>query len=165
MSAGRAGVPVLLNLGGDRLSDAIAEASVEGGQLAAVQTSLEGAEGGPEQVLHRAHELAGELFELLNPVMAVVTVGRLGAAARTAGGQHYSATDQAPVQYVHGGGAAFSAGLAHAILAGRDVDAALGEGCASGAAHCQDKIAAHRMGSKPDRWSPAPDRTELTNGR
>ena len=163
-TAARLRMPMLLNLGGDPLTGPIADAAADG-QVFAVQTSVDVAEGEPDEVLLRAHETAELLFDQLRPSAAVVTIGRYGAVARTAEGPYASAADEAPVQFVHGAGEAFSAGFAAALLDGQHVRAALADGCAVGAAHCQGSIEAHRIGAPPRRWSLAPAGAQMGEGR
>jgi sugar/nucleoside kinase (ribokinase family) len=122
-------VPLLLNLGGDPLDDAIA-AATDGRHVAAVQTSIDEAD------TRDAESLAGTLLDQLNADAAVVTLGRLGALARTRTGVHRAAAPPVAVTHTHGAGAAFSAGYARALLHGDDIDTALRAGCHAGAAHC-----------------------------
>ena len=161
--AARLEVPMLLNLGGDSLTASLAAAAVAG-RVLAVQTSVDTGDGDPDDVLLRAQETAEQLFDQLRPTASVVTIGRYGAVARTADGPCGSAAEDVPVRFVHGAGAAFSAGFTMALLAGRDVKAALAQGCAVGTAHCQGRIEAHRIGAPPSRWSPAPDVAEAAEG-
>lgn len=125
--------PLLLNLGADPLDDAIVMAA-EGRQVAAVQTSLDEADSG------RAEALACHLFDRLRPDVAVVTLGRLGAVARSRNGLHRSFAPPVAVTHTHGAGSAFSAGYAHALLRGADIDAALRVACETGAAHCTNPL-------------------------
>jgi sugar/nucleoside kinase (ribokinase family) len=128
-------VPLLLNLGGDALDDAIA-AAARGRHVAVVQTSLDEADA------VYADTVASDLFDRLSPETAVVTLGRLGVLARTRTGTHRAAAPPVVVTHTHGAGAAFSAGYAHALLAGADINAALRAGCHAGTAHCTGPAAA-----------------------
>lgn len=123
------GIPMLLNLGGDPLSQAVADA-VAGARIAAVQTTV-----GEDDIDH-AEQVAATLFAQLEPQAAIVTVGRHGALAHTASGLHHAPAGDHPVLHTHGAGAAFSAGYAAALLEGADIPAALRSGCLAGTAHC-----------------------------
>lgn len=133
-AAGRAlttatGTPLLLNLGGDLPDDSII-AVARDRRITAVQTSVD------ETDACDAEDVAAYLFERMRPDAAVVTMGRLGALARTRTGVYRAAAPPVVVTHTHGAGAAFSAGYAHARLAGADVESALRAACELGAAHC-----------------------------
>lgn len=121
--------PLLLNLGGDPLSDAVAEAASRR-HVAFVQTNLD------ERDADHAEELAAELFSHLNPQTAVVTLGRLGALGFTSTGAFRVPARQVPVRHTHGAGAAFSGGLAHAYLTGATARQAVHAACLTGTARC-----------------------------
>jgi sugar/nucleoside kinase (ribokinase family) len=121
--------PLLLNLGGDPLEDRIV-AAARSARLCAVQTNLD------ETDARHAEAVALRLFDRLRPDAAIVTLGRLGALAATRDGVHRAAAAPAVVLHTHGGGAAFSAGYAHAVLTGADIPAAVRAGCDAGTAHC-----------------------------
>lgn len=121
--------PLLLNLGGDPLSDAVAEAA-NGRHIAFVQTNLD------ERDADHAEEVAAELYTYLAPDTAVITLGRLGALAYTATGAFRVPAPQVPVRHTHGAGAAFSGGLAHAHLTGATARQAVLAGCLAGTAYC-----------------------------
>ena len=121
--------PLLLNLGGDMLSPAVATAA-SGRHVAVVQTNLD------EPDADRAEALAADLHARLSPKTVVVTLGRLGALGRTAAGTFWVPAPQVPVRHTHGAGAAFSGGLAHAYLTGATSYQAVQAGCAAGTAHC-----------------------------
>lgn len=123
------GAGLVLNLGGDPLADTIADAA-QGERVLAVQTSLD------ESDADDAEDLATHLYDRVRPDAAVVTVGRLGAVARTQHHLHHVQAPPGPVTHTHGAGAAFSAGYIHALLHGGDTDAALRAGCEAGTAHC-----------------------------
>lgn len=127
------GAPLLLNLGADPLDDAVAVAA-RGRRVAAVQTSLDEADSS------RADTLALRLLDRLQPDAAVVTLGRLGAIARSRDGLHRCNAAPVAVTHTHGAGAAFSAGYADALLHGADIDAALNAACQAGAAHCTNPL-------------------------
>jgi sugar/nucleoside kinase (ribokinase family) len=118
-----------LTPGGEPGADGGAAAAADQ-QVAAVQTSLDEADAAD------AEALATDLLARLRPAAAVVTLGRLGALARTASGIHRAAAPPVAVAHTHGAGAAFSAGYAHAWLNGGGVEAALNAGCRAGATHC-----------------------------
>jgi sugar/nucleoside kinase (ribokinase family) len=130
--------PLLLNLGGDPVDENVIDATQDR-HVAMAQTSLDEADA------HQAEALADDLFARLRPDAAVVTLGRLGALARTRTGTHRAAAPPVAVTHTHGAGAAFSAGYAHALLARADIDAALHAGCQAGAAHCTTPGAAPRQ--------------------
>lgn len=122
--------PLLLNLGGDPLSEAIAEAASQR-RVAFVQTNLDEHDAG------RAQTVAADLYVRLHPETVVVTLGRLGALGYTSAGAFRVQARQIPVRHTHGAGAAFSGGLAHAYLTGATVRQAIEAGCVAGAAHCE----------------------------
>ena len=121
--------PLLLNLGGDPLSDAIAEAA-RARHVVYAQTNL------AEHDAHHANQLAAELFARLDPETVVITLGRLGAFGYTSAGAFHVETTQVPIQHTHGAGAAFSAGLAHAYLTEATARQAIEAACRTGTAHC-----------------------------
>lgn len=127
--------PLLLNLGGDQPDDSVI-AAAHNRRITAVQTSLEETDAGD------AEDVAAHLFERLRPDAAVVTMGRFGALARTCTGIHRTAAPPVVVTHTHGAGAAFSAGYAHALLAGADIENALRAACELGAAHCANPAVA-----------------------
>ncbi|QOC89661.1 carbohydrate kinase family protein [Micromonospora craniellae] len=128
------GTGLVLNLGGDPLTDVIAEAATSA-RVLAVQTSLD------ESADADAEDLATHLYDQVRPDAAVVTLGQLGAVARTRHRLHRASAPPGPVTHTHGAGAAFSAGYIHALLHGGDADAALRAGCQAGTAHCATSAA------------------------
>jgi sugar/nucleoside kinase (ribokinase family) len=132
--AAAGGTGLLLNLGGDPLDEDLVAAAA-GQQILALQTSLD------EAAASDAEALAATLFDRLRPDAAVVTLGRLGAVARTSTGVHRAAAPHAVISHTHGAGAAFSAGYVHALLTGADAEAALRAGCRTGTAHCASPAA------------------------
>jgi sugar/nucleoside kinase (ribokinase family) len=122
-------VPLLLNLGGDPLNDQVAAATY-GQHIAAIQTNLDEADAA------NAEDLANDLFDQLHPDAAIVTVGRFGALVRTPHGVHRAEAAETIVNDTTGAGAAFSAGYAHALLAGAPPEQALQAGCRAGTAYC-----------------------------
>ncbi|MFV2021676.1 carbohydrate kinase family protein [Micromonospora sp. LOL_023] len=138
------GTGLVLNLGGDPLADTIADAA-HGERVLAVQTSLD------ESDADDAEELATHLYERIRPDAAVVTLGRLGAIARTQHRRHRTSAPPGPVTHTHGAGASFSAGYIHALLVGGDTDAALRAGCEAGTTHCVTSaaLAPHLLAQRP----------------
>jgi 2-dehydro-3-deoxygluconokinase len=121
--------PLLLNLGGDALSPAIADAA-SGRHLAFIQTNLDENDAG------RAETVAADLYARLDPDTVVVTLGRLGALGHTATGTFRVPAQLVRVRHTHGAGAAFSGGLAHAYLTGATDYQAIQAACVAGTAHC-----------------------------
>ncbi|WP_162907125.1 carbohydrate kinase family protein [Allorhizocola rhizosphaerae] len=137
--------PLLLNLGGDPLSDAIANAAAQR-HIAFVQTNLD------EHAADHAETLAAQLFDRLNPEAVVITLGRLGALGHTATATFRTSAPQVPVRHTHGAGAAFSGGLAHAYLTGATAWQAIHAACLVGTAHCATTtvhIPRQRLDSQP----------------
>lgn len=122
-------VPLLLNLGGDPLSEAITAAAADR-HVAFVQTNADEAD------LDHAEQLAADLHARIGARTVVVTLGRHGALAYTATGTYRAAAPAIPIRHTHGAGAAFSGGLAHAHLRGATITEALQTGCDVGTAHC-----------------------------
>jgi 2-dehydro-3-deoxygluconokinase len=128
-TAALAGVPVILNLGSDPLDPAIQDAAAAA-EVIAVQTGLS------EQQAGLADTTADDLFHRLNPTAALITLGKLGAVARTATSRHKAPAGQGRIAHTHGAGAAFSAAFAASYLAGHDIPTALHRACQAGTAHC-----------------------------
>lgn len=122
-------VPLLLNLGGDPLSEAVASAA-HNCHVAFVQTNLD------EASADQAESLAAQLHEHIAAEAIVITLGRLGAFARTSTGTIRTSALSMPIRHTHGAGATFSGGLAHAHLSGAGLAKALQSACAVAAAHC-----------------------------
>jgi sugar/nucleoside kinase (ribokinase family) len=122
--------PLFLNLGGDQPAAAVTAATA-GRTVQAVQTNLS------ENAADTAEDLANDLYTKFHqPAAVIVTLGRLGAIARTRHGLHRAEAPKVVVTHTAGAGAAFSAGYAHAVLAGADVDSALAAACRAGTEHC-----------------------------
>jgi sugar/nucleoside kinase (ribokinase family) len=128
-AASAAGAGLLLNLGGDPLADEIV-AATHGQHVLAVQTSLDDSDAAD------AVDLAVDMFDRLRPDAAVVTLGRLGALARTQHRTHRVSASTGTITHTHGAGAAFSAGYIRALLCGGNTATALRAGCEAGTAHC-----------------------------
>lgn len=121
--------PLLLNLGGDPLSEAVATAA-SNRHVAFVQTNLD------EAHADQAEHLAAQLHERICADAIVITLGRFGAFARTTTGTIRATAPSMTIRHTHGAGAAFSGGLAHAHLAGAGLAEALQSACAVATAHC-----------------------------
>lgn len=122
-------VPLILNLGGDPLTDSLA-AVASGRHIAFVQTSLD------EAHAEQAEQLADDLRSRVIADAVVITYGRHGALARTATATYRGTAPMITVRHTHGAGAAFSGGLAQAHLSGATVREAVGAACRAGSAHC-----------------------------
>jgi sugar/nucleoside kinase (ribokinase family) len=136
-AASAAGAGLLLNLGGDPLADEIV-AAAHGQHVLAVQTSLDDSD---DSDAADAEDLATDMFDRLRPDAAVVTLGRLGALARTQHGIHRASAPTSAITHTHGAGAAFSAGFIRALLCGGGAATALRAGCEAGTAHCASPAA------------------------
>jgi sugar/nucleoside kinase (ribokinase family) len=121
--------PLLLNLGGDPLSEAVAAAASDR-HVAFVQTNLDEADA------DEAETLAAQLHERIAADAVVITLGRFGAFARTATGTIRASAPSTAIRHTHGAGAAFSGGLAHAHLRGAGLAEALQAACTVATAHC-----------------------------
>lgn len=121
--------PLLLNLGGDPLSDVVASAA-RNRHVAFVQTNLD------ESQADQAESLAADLHERIAADAVVITLGKLGALARTATGAAAASAPRRSIRHTHGAGAAFSGGLAHAHLSGAGLSEALSVACAVATAYC-----------------------------
>lgn len=129
--------PLLLNLGGDPLSPAVAHAARQR-HIAFVQTNLDERDAG------RAEAVAADLFAALDSEAVVITLGRLGAYAHTASGPFWIEAPQVAVRHTHGAGAAFSGGLAHAYLTGATARQAIHAACQAGTSHCTTTAIPHQ---------------------
>ncbi|WP_424534391.1 PfkB family carbohydrate kinase [Sphaerisporangium viridialbum] len=128
-AAAHAGVPLMLNLGGDPLHPGIQRAASHA-HPAVVQTSL------PEHQAYLADEVADDLAARLTPAVVLVTLGSQGAIAHQPGARYRAPAGEGPIAHTHGAGAAFSAGFAASYLAGHDIPTALHHACRTGTAHC-----------------------------
>lgn len=122
-------VPLMLNLGGDPLTESLA-AAIRGRHVAFLQTSLD------EAHIEQAEQLAADLCSCVVADNVVITLGRHGALARTATKTYRTAAPTITARHTHGAGAAFSAGLAQAHLSGAITPNALVAACRMGSAHC-----------------------------
>ncbi|MGH3903768.1 MAG: carbohydrate kinase family protein [Pseudonocardiaceae bacterium] len=122
-------VPLILNLGGDPLTDSLA-AAASGRHVAFIQTSLD------EDHVEKAEQLAADLQSRMIADSVVITLGRHGAIARTGLAIYRVSAPTIIVRHTHGAGAAFSGGLAQAYLSGATVHEAVDAACQAGSAHC-----------------------------
>lgn len=128
-AAASGGVPVIMNLGNDKLHPEVV-AAAQSAVVWAVQTGL------PEEEAAQAPAVAANLLRRISPLAAVVTLGAIGAYARTEDEEIRVSARPVRVRDTHGAGAAFSAGLATAYLEGRGLRSALQRACEEGTQHC-----------------------------
>lgn len=128
-AARAAGVPLLLNLGGSALSDAVVTA-VRGHPRLVVQTNVDDAD-------RDAPQLAAELRAVIGAEWAVVTAGASGVVAVSQARRVVVPAFQAAVRHTHCAGAAFSGGLLYGLLHDWPMNESLILGCASGALRCE----------------------------
>jgi sugar/nucleoside kinase (ribokinase family) len=129
-AARTAGVPLLLNLGGSPLSDAIA-AAVRSHPRLVVQTNVDDA-------AHKeAPQLAAELRAVTGAEWAVVTAGVFGTVAVSQARCVVVPAFRANVRHTHCAGAAFSGGLLYGLLHDWPMTDSLSLSCASGALRCE----------------------------
>lgn len=121
-------VPLMLNLGGDPLTDSLA-AATSGRHVAFLQTSLD------ESHVEQAEQFADDLYSRVVADNVVITLGRHGALVRTATKTYRAAAPTITARHTHGAGAAFSGGLAQAHLSGATAPEALDAACRVGSAH------------------------------
>jgi len=121
--------PLMLNLGGDPLTETMA-AAVTRRHVAFLQTSLD------EANVEHADRLADYLHSRVIADTVVITLGRHGVLARTSNATYRTDAPTITVRHTHGAGAAFSGGLAQAHLSGATVPEALDAACRAGSAHC-----------------------------
>lgn len=100
-------------------------------QVTFVQTNLD------EAHADHAEQLAADLHARIAAETIVITLGRLGALARTATDIYRANAPPVGVCHTHGAGAAFSGGLAHAHLVGIPTAEAIQAACRVGSAHCE----------------------------
>src|SRR6266851_3329593 len=124
------GVPLLINLGGSPLSDAMATA-VRGHPRLVVQTNVD------DVAYQEAPQLAAELRAVTDAQWAVVTAGASGVTAMSET-QHLTVPAfRANVRHTHCAGAAFSGGLLYGLLHDWPISESLSLACASGALRCE----------------------------
>ena len=129
-AARTAGVPLLVNLGGSPLSDAVATA-IRGHPRLVVQTNVDDA------AYQNAPQRAAALRSAINAEWVVVTAGAGGAVAVNQTRWVAAPAFQANVRHTHCAGAAFSGGLLYGLLHGWPMSDCLSLGCASGALRCE----------------------------
>jgi sugar/nucleoside kinase (ribokinase family) len=128
-AAKAAGVPLLLNLGGDSPADVFD--AIRGYPRLIVQTSVSEASA-PE-----LQRLAGHLQCATGAEWAVVTAGVGGAVAASKDQCLTSPAFRAEVHHTHCAGAAFSGGLLYGLFQGWAMHDCLDLGAASGALRCE----------------------------
>src|SRR5450755_301183 len=129
-AARTAGVPLLVNLGGSPLSDAVATAVHDYPRLV-VQTNVDDA------AYQDAPQRAAELRSATKAEWVVVTAGAGGAVAVNQAQWMIAPAFQANARHTHCAGAAFSGGLLYGLLHGWPMSDSLSLGCASGALRCE----------------------------
>ncbi|WP_067694449.1 carbohydrate kinase family protein [Nocardia jejuensis] len=124
------GTPLLLNLGGSPLSDAL-QLELRNHENLLIQTNVDDA------ARYDASELARQLLAHTSAEWAVVTAGAAGSLAASRK-QSVLAVPAFPVQvhHTHCAGAAFSGGLLYGLREGMSIDRSMRLGAASGALRC-----------------------------
>jgi sugar/nucleoside kinase (ribokinase family) len=123
------GVQLLVNLGGSAVSGWDAE-RLRACRPRVIQDSV------PNGELDRARVLARELQDQLSPSLTVVTAGASGYAWADRRGAGAEPARKVIARCLHGAGAAFSAGLAAALLAGFGERGALHSAASRAASYC-----------------------------
>jgi sugar/nucleoside kinase (ribokinase family) len=124
------GAEIVVNLGGSPPPDWLA-ITIGNRRVSVIQTN------GDEHDAAAARNTLDTLAALDIADIAVVTVGRQGALARTRSGQTITAAAvTVDVQQVQGAGAAFSAALIHARSQGQSLPRCLQFACAAGSLWC-----------------------------
>ncbi|WP_280312677.1 carbohydrate kinase family protein [Nocardia abscessus] len=130
IEAGRAaGVPMLLNLGGSELSQAVASA-IHGCSQLVIQTNVDDAEHAA------APETAKSLLVRTGAAWVGVTAGAFGAIAVSRSETVSIPGFPVEVRHTHCAGAAFSAGLLYGLRSGWPMHRGILLGSASGALRC-----------------------------
>ncbi|WP_199195852.1 carbohydrate kinase family protein [Nocardia sp. MDA0666] len=128
-AARRAGIPILLNLGGSSLAEPTA-AAIAGYPRLLVQTNVDDSD-------HlEAVAVATALLERTSGKWAVVTAGAFGAVAVSRSNELAVPSFPVNVRHTHCARAAFSAGLLYGLREGWSMLHSLRLGCASGALRC-----------------------------
>jgi sugar/nucleoside kinase (ribokinase family) len=128
-AAKAAGVPLLLNLGGD--SPAEVFDAIRGYPRLIVQTSVS------EANVLESQRLAGDLQGATGAEWAVVTAGSVGAVAASKDQCLASPAFRSEVHHARCAGAAFSGGLLYGLLKDHGMQDCLDLGAASGALRCE----------------------------
>jgi len=130
IEAGRAAeVPMLLNLGGSKLSQAMASA-IRGCSQLVIQTNVDDAAHAA------APEVARSLLVRTGAAWVVVTAGVFGAVAVSRSETVSAPSFPVEVRHTHCAGAAFSAGLLYGLRSGWPIHRGMLLGSASGALRC-----------------------------
>ncbi|PFW99840.1 carbohydrate kinase family protein [Nocardia farcinica] len=130
IEAGRAAeVPMLLNLGGSELSQAVASA-IRGCSQLVIQTNVDDAAHAA------APEVARSLLVQTGAAWVVVTAGVFGAVAVSRSETVSAPSFPVAVRHTHCAGAAFSAGLLYGLRSGWPMHRGMLLGSASGALRC-----------------------------
>lgn len=125
-------VPLFVNLGGDPLPEQMAQL-LRRARVVVVQTSVDATfMGNPEEYLR-------EIQERIEPEIAVVTMGSGGAICGTPSLIMHVPAYKIQVIHCDGPGAAFSAGLAYALLNGWDLEKAVSFASALGGLYCTER--------------------------
>jgi sugar/nucleoside kinase (ribokinase family) len=125
-----AGLPLLLNMGGD-IAPPVILAALDSYPRLIVQTSI------TLESLHTAARLATCMQADMKAEWAVVTAGAAGAVAANARRQVQTTAFRADVRHTHCAGAAFSGGLIYGLLHGWSMHDSLDLASASGALRCE----------------------------
>jgi sugar/nucleoside kinase (ribokinase family) len=128
-SAAKAGARVYANLGGDRLSPALAAVLAET-RPAIVQDTFDETRPG------EAPEYARSSRARFGAAVAVVTRGAEGAVAARKDGEAETPAREVEVEHANGAGVAFTAGMIYADGAGLSLADALAFGCGCGGLQC-----------------------------
>jgi sugar/nucleoside kinase (ribokinase family) len=129
-AARSAGVPLLVNLGGSRLSSAVI-AEVRGYAGLIIQSNAD------EAACTDAPRLAHEILGATGAAWVVFTAGAAGAVALSENQQLASPAFSVGVRHTHCAGAAFSGGLIYGLLHDWAMEDCLTLACASGALRCE----------------------------
>jgi sugar/nucleoside kinase (ribokinase family) len=123
-------LPLLVNLGGDDVSDELL-AALDGYPGLIVQTST------ADESLETAIQLAMYMQADMQCEWAVITAGKEGAAAAGKRGVVSVPAFRAEVRHTHCAGAAFSGGLTYGLMQSWTMQDCLDLAAASGAMHCE----------------------------
>jgi sugar/nucleoside kinase (ribokinase family) len=128
-AARAAGVPLLLNLGGDSPAEVLD--AIRGYPRLIIQTST------TERSPADAQRAAGRLRDATQAQWIILTTGPAGAVAVSRHRGLSTPAFQSKVASTHCAGAAFSAGLIHGLLHDWEMQRCLDLACASGALRCE----------------------------
>ncbi|KDA40519.1 carbohydrate kinase family protein [Frankia sp. B2] len=130
-AARRAGVPLLLNLGGSSLSPEVASALRDWPELLVIQTNVDDAAHG------EALATAASLRSQTRASWVVVTAGAFGAVALSDTSRVSVPAFEIVVRHTHCAGAAFSGGLLYGLRLGWPMGETLELAAASGSLRCE----------------------------